>query len=351
MMAIQLEDVHGFNYSGSWGTSGLDLWQHHDNGAMAVEVARGKAYFPGWNVARWWLSHEAFQRNPARFLANFEAGLAIFANHGIQVMPVLFNRWRDPVCDFGGVPLDHIIPGLSNHMHPDDFSTLHREGASPSSIDTLFGTYIEAVVGDHASDDRIFAWDLCNEPLMGPYVNDAESAIRQGELRWLAWCRDAAKRAGATQPVSIGNYPNATAIALTQPLSDFISFHPYYMPNMVSGTAVPAVPDLVSRPGFEEFLDQIVQLARTSGKGLLANETVWGANADDEHVTIIKDTLQMLNDRRIGFVVHALHHSLVADLHAEEYGPVGPPGRLEFINADGSLRVGHEAFNDYAPIR
>ena len=23
-------DVHGFNYDGSWGTSGLDLWQHHE---------------------------------------------------------------------------------------------------------------------------------------------------------------------------------------------------------------------------------------------------------------------------------------------------------------------------------
>ena len=77
---------------------------------MAVEIARGKEYFPGWNVARWWLSHEAHQRDPQRFLANFEAGLGIFAEHGILVMPVLFNRWRDPVCDFGGVPLDHLIP-------------------------------------------------------------------------------------------------------------------------------------------------------------------------------------------------------------------------------------------------
>jgi hypothetical protein len=77
---------------------------------MAVEVARGKRYFPGWNVARWWLSHEAHQRDPQRFLANFEAGLGIFARHDILVMPVLFNRWRDPVCDFGGVPLDHLIP-------------------------------------------------------------------------------------------------------------------------------------------------------------------------------------------------------------------------------------------------
>ena len=94
--------VFGFNYDGSWGTSGLDLWQHHDAGRMAVEIARGKAAFPAWNTCRWWLSHEAYQRDPQRFLANVESGLAILASHGIRAMPVLFNRWRDPFCDFGG---------------------------------------------------------------------------------------------------------------------------------------------------------------------------------------------------------------------------------------------------------
>lgn len=117
---MKSRDVHGFNDGGSWGTSGLDLWQHHDHGMMAVEVARGKEYFPEWNVARWWLSHEAHQRDPERFGANFEAGLGIFAEHDIAVMPILFNRWRDPVCDFGGVPLDHIIPHHSAWTGSDD---------------------------------------------------------------------------------------------------------------------------------------------------------------------------------------------------------------------------------------
>jgi hypothetical protein len=66
-------------------------------------------------AARWWLSDEAFYRQPDAFMANFEGGLSIFAAHNIQVIPVLFNRWRDPVCDFGGLALEHIIPGLC-HM-------------------------------------------------------------------------------------------------------------------------------------------------------------------------------------------------------------------------------------------
>ena len=38
------------------------------------------------------------QRQPAMFLSNFESGLRILADHGIGVVAVLFNRWRDTVC-------------------------------------------------------------------------------------------------------------------------------------------------------------------------------------------------------------------------------------------------------------
>ena len=57
-----------------------------DADLMAIEIARGKRYFPEWNTARWWMSHEAYQRQPAKFLANFESGLRIFADHGIGVI-------------------------------------------------------------------------------------------------------------------------------------------------------------------------------------------------------------------------------------------------------------------------
>lgn len=42
-----------------------------------------------------------------------------------------------------------------------------------------------------------------------------------------------------------------------------------------------------------------------------------------------------------------LHHSLIADAHRPESGPVGNPGNLAFIEADGTLRAGHEVFNEF----
>jgi hypothetical protein len=347
---MQINEARGFNYSGSWGTSALDLWQHHDHGTMAQEVARGKAYFPGWNLARWWLSHEAYQRNPERFLANLDAGLGLFADHGIQVIPLLFNRWRDPICDFGGVPLDHIIPGSSSYCLPGAYTSLDRPAWTQDGFadldhdaENIFRAYLDAVVGAHRDDDRILGWDLCNEPLMGPYVEDPDSPIREGELRWLTWVRDVARAAGASQPLTVGNYNSLTAIRLTEPLSDFISFHPYYIPNWGERTTS-------SKPRFEGFLDDVQAYAAGVGKPqVLASETVWGSNDDAEHVEFIRHTLTELGRRDIGFAIHALNHSLIADLHSTAYGPVGRPGRLEFVEADGSLRPGHEVFNEFAP--
>ncbi len=344
---MKMSNVRGFNYSGSWGTSGLDLWLHHRHATMAEEISRGKAYFAGWNTVRWWLSHEAFQRAPRRFMTNLDAGLGLFASHGIAVIPVLFNRWRDPVCDFGGVPLDHIVAGASGFCPDGSFQTLDAAPWSQKTASQLdhnsenvFRAYLDSVVGAHHDDERILCWDLCNEPLMGPYLDHPESSVRAAEMRWLTWIRDVCKTTGAKQPLTIGNFNSVAAVRLTEPLSDVISFHPYYIPNWGERTTH-------TKPLFEAFLDEIVDVARGVNKPMLASEAVWGSDDDDEHVAFIRYTLDELSRRDIGFIVHALHHSLVADLHSAAYGPVGRPGRLEFIEADGTLRRGHEAFNDY----
>lgn len=344
---MKTSEVFGFNYDGSWGSSGLDVWTHHDHGLMSVEIARGKDYFPEWNTARWWLSQEAYQRAPAKFLANFDAGLQLFANSGIKVIPVLFNRWCDPVCDFGGVHLEHLIPWGSPWSQDDKlFASIDSKDRQVSTIETMHTNYIESVVGEHAGDERIYSWDLCNEPLMGSYVDDPESLLHISELRWLTWLAAKVRSLPITQPVTIGIYPLLSAIKVTEPLVDIISFHPYYQWNK-SADEQP----LADKVFFEKFVDDVLAFANAKGKGLVANETVWGARDDAKHVEVIRYTLGVLFERKIGFTAHALHHSLISDLHRDEFGPVGWPECLHFIEADGSLRKGHEAFNEFAPSR
>jgi hypothetical protein len=102
-----------------------------------------------------------------------------------------------------------------------------------------------------------------------------------------------------------------------------------------------------TRLGFEAFVDACVAQAQRAGKEILASETVWGAMDDAKRVDVLRYTLGELKQRNIGFLVHALQHSLVADLHYPEYGPVGWSGVMPFVNPDGTLRPGHAAFNEF----
>ena len=98
---------------------------------------------------------------------------------------------------------------------------------------------------------------------------------------------------------------------------------------------------------WEPLLDACVAFARGKGKPLLATETCWGALDDERRVEMIHYTLGQLKKRDIGWLAYVLHHSLIADAHRPEFGPVGGPGNLAFIEANGTLRPGHEVFNNY----
>lgn len=130
------------------------------------------------------------------------------ANH-IQVIPLFFNRWRDPLCDFGGVSLEHIVPILTFGPIVEDLFAYAGTPPSrePALIERLHSDSLIAVVGAHVRDSRIFARDLCNEPLMAPYVEESSSSIRRAVLPWLASLYQTGKNPGATQPLTVGNYP------------------------------------------------------------------------------------------------------------------------------------------------
>jgi len=71
-------NIRGFNYQPSWGSCGLETFgPDFDADLVAIEMGRGKKYFPGINTLRIWLSHQAFLRYGAEaFLSRLEAMLA-----------------------------------------------------------------------------------------------------------------------------------------------------------------------------------------------------------------------------------------------------------------------------------
>lgn len=312
-----LAAIRGFNYQPGYGSTGLEIWRSFDAAAIAREIACGKAAFPGMNAVRFWLSWDAWQRDPPRFAADFATALAIFAGHGLMVMAVLFNRWHDQTLDYGGVYLDHVIPG----------SQLYRAD--------LFDPYIAAIVGAHRDDARIFAWDLCNEPgWCGARAPALEPAIAH-EYAWLARMRERCREVGASAPLTVGAAPTLDLVRHWEPLSDLITFHPY------------PLADWAPPERFEPFLDACVAFACERGKPILATECCWGSLDDLRRAEIVAYTLGQLKRRGLGWMAYLLHHSLIADAHRPAFGPLSAPGNLAFLEADGSLRPGHEVFNAY----
>lgn len=310
-MQIRAETLRGFNYQPSYGTTGLELWMRFDAGVIRRELSLGKKYFPGMQALRLWLSWDAFQRDPQRFLAHFEALLALCSELQLAAMPVLFNRWHDFVLDYGGLYSDHFMAWKSNP--------------------NLFVDYIRQVVGGHAEDPRVFAWDLCNEP------NPSKQFPELGKLEydWLAGMYAACKSVGAVAPITVGSHQTCH-VRTVEPMSDWLSIHPYLIQDTPG-----------HRVQFQAMLDDYVAVAKETGKPLMATETCWGSLSDAAREENARFTLGELKKRNIGWLAYLLHHSMIADAHRPEFGPVGIPGNLAFIEAGGEIRPGHAFFNEY----
>jgi len=311
--------IRGFNYQPSYGSSGFELWQKFDAAVIDRELGLGKRYFPGMNAIRLWLSWDSFLRDPKRYARNFDTSLEIAARHGLMVMPVLFNRWHDAVLDYGGIYIDHFLPKASWVQRPG-----------------MFDRYMEAIVGGHKDDRRILAWDLCNEPYSYSCPREQIPQIVQAETAWLQGLYDKCKTLGARAPITVGIHPGIP-LEMINKISDLLSIHPYWIHNAHGA----------NKEAYEKKLDAEVAYARKVGKPILATECCWGDLNDKVRVESIRYTLAQLKQRGIGWLVYLLHHSLIADAHRPEFGPVGGPGNLAFIEADDSLRPGHEVFNEF----
>lgn len=323
--------LRGFNYQPSYGSSGLELWQKWDAETIALELARGKRYFPGMNVLRWWQSWDAYIRDPQGYVRHFELTLQLAEQVGCRVIPVLFNRWHEHTLDYGGIYADHLLLPSARQR-------------------ALFGAFLQDLVGAHKDDPRVLAWGLCNEPQLRADVMPHD--IIQRELAWLRSIYDLCKSLGAAAPLAISIHALST-LQLVEPISDVLCIQPYFAANLRSldGAAQRSAgvdfTHMYDKIAYERRLDEHLDYARKVAKPLIATECCWGSLDDGARVEGIRYELAQLKKRGIGSIAYLLHHSLIADAHRPQFGPLSEPGNLSFIEADGSLRPGHEVFNEY----
>ncbi len=308
--------IRGFNYQPSYGSHGIEIWaEHFDFEAIRTELGRGKEHFPGINTIRLWLSHDAWLRQPAAVAERVHRVIELGNAYDLKFIPTLFNAWHSWPA-FGGVTTEMV-----GHWGGEE------------RFDVAFRPYIEAIVKPHVNDPRILLWDLCNEPKVNPNHSDNNPTW----LGWLGRARTAIEALGDCGRITIGACGPPSSVALLEPLCDVITCHPYFAWNCF----------VKSKEEYEQRVDGLAELANHTGKPIFASETGWGALDDSERAETLEFELRTLTERGFGFTIHLLHHTLVADGHRPEFGPISRAGYMACIEPDGTLRKHHEVINHF----
>lgn len=322
----EYSNVVGFNYQPSYAYNSYETWRFFDAEVFDREIGLGKKFFPKMNTIRLWLSYDAFRYEEDRQAENFETALKICDTHGCKVIVCLFNCWHDNVMDNGGIYHPMMIP--DSIWCANDF---------------MYDSYIQKIVVPHKNDERILIWDICNEPYSFGGNKEYNEFMEPYETAWLKKMCDMCHSAGVTQPCGISHYASdshSERQAKTINFVDVILVHPYYFYSDAD------VANL-SQEGFDDLLQDYLDLSKKYNKPVLTTETCWGSRNNKIRVEIIKRTLAAHKKAGIGFIAHALHWSHFADLHDDDEGPLNFPGNLMFITKDDQIREGHDIFNDF----
>jgi hypothetical protein len=326
-----MKHIHGFNYQPSWGHDAGSVWLETFSAARyRHELETGKKYFPTFNCVRIWLGYGAYRKSRELLLRNFKAAIDVCTSLDLLVIPVLFTVWE------GAPPFD---PVAAKTLPTLDF-------------EQAYGEYLRDIVTAQRGNRTILAWELCNEP----NERDPIDPEMHAQARWLKFLHDRVKTIDPQARTCIGTVADFSWGQEVSQYCDLLTPHLYgyslWKPRFDQGKV---------RADFATWFECMVDqyLARTEiltpgARPILSSETCWGSRDDDERKRIIKATLGVLKRYDIGFTPHALYESGVADLHVPENyeavfgGVVANPAPMQFVNADGSLRPGHDVFNEFA---
>jgi hypothetical protein len=227
----------GGNFLPSTAINELEMWQADTFDPTTIDRELGWAEGIGMNTMRVFLHNLLWEQDQKGFEQRIDAFLTIAARHHIRPVFVLFDSCWEPFPKLGSQHAP--IPGVHNSgwVQAPGATVL----ADPAQYPRL-ERYVKGVVGAFASDQRILAWDLWNEP-----DNGNDSSYAKGEPKnkneivlgllpqVFAWARSERP----TQPLTSGLWhgdwssleamPPLARVQVEQ--SDIISFHNYGWPE------------------------------------------------------------------------------------------------------------------------
>ena len=210
----------GFNYVTSTAVNSTEMWQEETFDRETVRRELEWASDLGYNSLRVFLPYIVWEVEGNAFLRRFDLFLEIASENGLSVMPILFDdcafdRGKDPY--YGKQP--DPVPGKHNGRWTPSPGFTYADDASKQP---MLRAYVHAVIGAHANDGRILAWDMYNEPGNTGRGNEALPLLVSA-FRWARECEP-------SQPLTAGAWKTGlydyTFYAMKE-LSDIPSFHSY----------------------------------------------------------------------------------------------------------------------------
>ncbi|MGB2671041.1 MAG: hypothetical protein WAO11_10010 [Candidatus Acidiferrum sp.] len=227
----------GSNYIPSTAINELEMWQADTFDPKRIDVELGWAQSLGLNTMRVFLHDLLWKQDPEGFKKRINVFLDIAQRHKIRPIFVLFDSCWDPNPRLGKQRA--LRPGVHNS------GWVQSPGADalkdPAEYPRL-EAYVKGVVGAFATDKRILAWDVWNEPdntNEGSYANLEPSNKVDLVMELLPRVFDWAREAGATQPLTSGvwhgDWSSLDKLGPMEKIqlafSDVISFHSYDPPD------------------------------------------------------------------------------------------------------------------------
>jgi len=221
----------------------LEMWQAETFDPDEIDRELGWAEAIGMNTMRVFLHDLLWQQDPAGFRQRLDDFLAVAAKHHIRPILVLFDSCWDPNPTLG--PQRPPIPGVHNSGWVQ--SPGAKALADLAQYDRLHA-YVTGIVRAFASDRRVLAWDLWNEPDNGndpAYLNaegkDKVTLVDSLLPKVFAWAREANPAQPLTSGVWRGDWSPSEKMTVTTRIqlaeSDAISFHSYDWPEVFEARA------------------------------------------------------------------------------------------------------------------
>lgn len=227
----------GANFVPSNAVNELEMWQADTFDPKEIDREFEWAQGIGMNTMRVFLHNLLWEQDPAGFQKRVDQFLAIASAHHIRPIFVLFDSCWDPDPKLG--PQRPPIPGVHNSGW---VQAPGRQILKDSAQYPRLKAYVQGIVGAFASDQRVLAWDVWNEPdntngsSYGRLEPDNKADLVLALLpQVFAWAREAHPIQPLTSGVWKGDWsalermsPMAR-VQITQ--SDVITFHDYEWPE------------------------------------------------------------------------------------------------------------------------